>query len=422
MQCKNFSIGLATVVTQIAAFVVLLAGSQAAAKERVLHAFTGHADGGFPQSALVRDTAGNFYGTASEGGAAGFGNVFKLARAKSGGWTETVLYSFAGGADGSDPAGELIFDAAGNLYGTTAGGGANNDGTVFELSPGATGWTETVLHSFNDSDGAFPRAGLVFDGAGSLYGTTASGGKPLDLGVVFQLSPTSKGHWNEKVILEFGHRADGGGPDGTLIFDAAGNLYGTASGGYQVAGSVFELTPLANGKWKEKILHGFTGKGDGGFPHGSLVLDSDGNLFGTTSNGGRLTDTGPCSFGCGTVFKLSPGSNGKWKETVIRKFNGGEDGKGPVAGLAFDTAGNLYGTTEMGGGTGCDFQFGCGTAFELIPETGGEWKERVLHRFQSNEDGKHPLAGLVLDARRNSYGTASNNGRGNAGVVFEITP
>jgi uncharacterized repeat protein (TIGR03803 family) len=422
MQRKSFSIGLTTVLTQIAAVVVLLAGSQATTRERVLHAFTGLADGGFPQAALVMDTAGNFYGTASEGGASGFGNVFELARTKGGGWTETVLYSFAGGADGSDPAGELIFDAAGNLYGTTAGGGANNDGTVFELSPGATGWTETVLHSFNDSDGAFPRAGLVFDGKGSLYGTTFSGGKPLDLGVVFQLSPTSNGHWKEKVILEFGHRADGGGPDGTLIFDAAGNLYGTASGGYQVEGSVFELTPLANGKWKEKILHGFTGKGDGGFPHGSLVLDSDGNLYGTTRDGGRLTDTGPCSFGCGTVFKLSPGSNGKWKETVIRKFNGGKDGKGPVAGLAFDTAGNLYGTTEMGGGTGCDFQFGCGTAFELIPEKGGEWKERVLHRFQSNEGGKHPLAGLVLDARGNSYGTASNNGRGNAGVVFEITP
>jgi uncharacterized repeat protein (TIGR03803 family) len=417
VQRTSFSIGLAIVV------VVLLGESRAAAKEKVLYAFAGHADGGFPQAALVMDTAGNLYGTASEGGASGSGAVFKLSRVKGGGWNETVLYSFAGGTDGAYPIAELIFDAAGNLYGTTAGGGANDAGTVFELSPGANGWTETVLHSFNVSDGAIPSAGLVFDTAGNLYGTTFSGGKPLDLGVVFQLSPTAKGKWKEKILLEFGRHVDGGGPAGTLIFDAAGNLYGTGSGGYQVAGSVFELTPQPNGKWKEKVLHGFTGKGDGGFPHGALVLDSDGNLYGTTQNGGNSSGTGPCMFGgCGTVFKLSPGANGKWQETVICKFKGTEDGMGPVAGLAFDPAGNLYGTTEMGGGTGCDFNFGCGTAFQLTPEASGKWKETVLHRFKSDEGGKHPLAGLVLDSTRKSYGTASSNGQGSAGVVFEITP
>ncbi len=403
-------------------FFVLLSGSRAAATERVLYAFSGHADGSFPQAALIMDAAGNLYGTTSEGGAFGSGNVFELSRAKAGGWSETVLYNFAGGTDGANPAAELIFDAAGNLFGTTAGGGANGAGTVFELSSGSGGWTESILHSFNVSDGAFPAAGLVFDAAGNLFGTTLSGGKPLDLGVVFELSPSSKGTWKEKVILQFGHHVDGGGPAGTLTFDAAGNLYGTASGGYQVAGSVFELTPMANGKWKEKVLHGFTGKGDGGFPHGSLVLDSSGNLYGTTQNGGRFGLTGPCSFGgCGTVFRLSPAANGKWKETVIRRFQGGEDGMGPAAGVVFDTEGNLWGTTEMGGGSGCDFQFGCGTAFELTPSN-GKWTEKVLHRFKSDAGGKHPLAALLLDAGGNSYGTASINGEGNAGTVFQITP
>jgi uncharacterized repeat protein (TIGR03803 family) len=417
MQRKIIPITLAIVIA------VLLTGARAAAKEKVLYAFTGQSDGGFPQAALVMDKSGNLYGTASEGGSFGFGAVFELSRVKGGDWKETVLYSFMGGTDGEYPSAELIFDSAGNLYGTTEGGGADNAGTVFELSPDASGWTETILHSFNVSDGAIPSAGLVLDAHGNLYGTTRSGGKPLDLGLVFQLSPAANGTWKEKILLEFGRHADGGGPNGTLILDAAGNLYGTASGGYQVAGSVFELTPVANGKWKEKVLHGFTGKSDGGFPNGSLVLDSNGNLYGTTEEGGTSKGTGPCMFGgCGTVFQIACGANGHWKETVIYKFKGTADGMGPAAGLAFDAAGNLYGTTEMGGGTGCDFQFGCGTAFKLTRQTDGKWQETVIHRFNSDQGGKHPLAGLVLDSSGKPYGTASSNGQGGAGVVFDLTP
>lgn len=420
MRCRRIPTTLLTRV-HAALIVVVLTAAAADAKENILYAFTGGADGGFPQAGLTPDSSGNFYGTTLEGGS-GFGVVFELSPKKGGGWTETVLYAFAGGEDGSSPEGTLIFDSAGNLYGTTAGGGKHDAGTVFELSPaGGGGWSKTILHNFNVSDGAIPSAGLVFDTAGNLYGATFSGGKPLDLGVIFQLSPSPDGRWKEKILLQFGHHKDGGGPAGTLILDKAGNLYGTASGGYEVSGSVFELTPMANGHWKETVLHGFQGKGDGGFPHGALTLDSKGNVYGTTSSGGRIDEIGPCAFGCGTVFELSPGANGKWKETVLYKFKGGEDGDGPVAGVSFDSSGNLHGTTQMGGGTGCDFQFGCGTVFELR-SGGGKWHESVVHRFKSRKGGRHPLSELIVDSRGDVYGTASDNGVGNGGLVFAITP
>ena len=423
MRHKILLRALALGLTQLTLMVVLATGARAAAREKVLYAFSGGADGGGPLAGLISDRNGNLYGTTSTGGANGAGTVFELSPTEGGGWTETVLYAFTGGSDGGYPAGGVIFDAEGDLYGTTADGGANGDGTVFELSPtDGGGWTETVLHSFNGDDGLSPSAGLVFDGAGNLYGTTFSGGKPLDLGVVFELSPTAKGKWKEKVLLELGKHPDGGGPMGALVFDGAGNLYGTASGGYQVVGSVFELTPLANGRWKETILHGFKGKGDGGRPLGSVVLDAEGNVYGTTSEGGRITELYPCAFGCGTVFELMPRAQGKWKEAVLYKFEGGEDGDGPVAGLVFDAANNLYGTTEMGGGTGCQFQFGCGTVFELTPSVGGKWKEIVLHRFKNTKGGQQPMAGLILDSAGNLYGTGSGAGAGGGGVVFEITP
>lgn len=422
MQRNKCSMVLTTALAHIALLVVLVLGARAAAKENVLYGFTGGADGGFPQAGLIFDAAGNLYGTTETGGGSDNGTVFELSPAQGGGWTESVLYSFAGGSDGSNPVGGVIFDAAGNLYGTTTGGGANGIGTVFELSPVAGGgWTEAVLHSFNGNDGVAPSAGLVFDAAGNLYGTTASGGKPLFLGVVFELSPGAHGKWKEKILLELGKHPDGGGPRASLIFDSAGNLYGTASGGYEVAGSVFMLTPRSNGTWKETILHGFTGKSDGGSPLGPVVLDSQGNVYGTTNEGGYITGTYPCAFGCGTVFELSRGAKGKWKEAVLYKFKGHEDGDEPAAGLAFDSAGNLYGTTDLGGGNGCSFQFGCGTAFELQPVAGGKWKERVLHRFKSSEGGQQPVAGLILDSAGDLYGTASDNGPGGAGVVFEIT-
>jgi uncharacterized repeat protein (TIGR03803 family) len=327
-----------------------------------------------------------------------------------------VLYSFGGGTDGESPVGGgLVFDAAGNLYGTTQGGGAHHQGTVFELSPGDGGWTEKILYSFKGlKDGASPNGGVVLDAAGNLYGTT-NHGNLLDDGVVFQLSPEPNGKWKENVILRFGHHHDGSSPAAGLVIDGAQNLYGTTPG------TVFELSP-SNGKWTETVLHRFTGGKNGEYLFSNVILDSGGNLYGTTVNGGKITQTGPCSFGCGVVFMLSPDGKGKWKETVLYRFKGGEDGDGPFAGLVFDAANNLYGTTEQGGGTGCQFQFGCGTAFELTPSAGGEWKETVLRRFKNTKGGQQPMASLILDSAGNLYGTTSGAGAGGAGVGFEIIP
>jgi uncharacterized repeat protein (TIGR03803 family) len=217
--------------------------------ESVLYSFTGGADGGSPWAALVFDAAGNLYGTTWVGGADGKGAVFKLTPNPDGTWTESVLYSFTGGADGAYPAAGVIFDAAGNLYGTTGGGGADDNGAVFKLTPDPDGsWTESVLHSFTGgADGGGPVTALIFDAAGNLYGTTAGGGsrllnicRGLGCGVVFELTPTSTG-WSETVLNEFlGKAAD---PEAPVIFDPKGNLYGTTWSGTGNYGVVFEITP-----------------------------------------------------------------------------------------------------------------------------------------------------------------------------------
>ena len=270
---------------------------------------------------------------------------------------EKVLHSFSGGADGTYPYGGLIFDAAGNLYGTTTSGGTSNTGTVFELTPAAGGtWTEKVLHSFSGgTDGIHPYAGLIFDAAGNLYGTTDLGGA-YGYGTVFELTPAAGGTWTEKVL----HNFNNGGTDGTrpyarLTFDAAGNLYGTTYGGgaYNSYGTVFELTPAAGGTWTEKVLHSFGSGTDGLIPYGGLIFDAAGNLYGTTAYGGTND--------LGTVFELTPKAGGGWTEKVLYSFGDGTDGVSPLAGLIFDAAGNLYGTTQHGG------TYNYGTVFEIAP-------------------------------------------------------
>jgi uncharacterized repeat protein (TIGR03803 family) len=405
--------------------VVVLSGQElkhvppAAPSFIVLHTFAGFpTDGDTPSAGLLRDAAGNLYGTTVNGGAHGSGVVFKLSPSGN----ETVLYSFTGGADGGYPSAGLLRDAAGNLYGTTVLGGPGGSGVVFKLSP--TG-TETVLYSFTGgnggTDGGFPTAGLLRDAAGNLYGTTFYGGSgncldPFVLiggcGVVFKLSAMG----TETVLYSFAGPPDGQYPVAGLIPDAAGNLYGTTEfggvyNGYcekpnphnaYTCGVVFKLSPSGT----ETVLHTFAGyPTDGGNPYAGLLRDAAGNLYGTTLNGG--------ADGSGVVFKLSPTGT----ETLLHTFTG-PDGARPSAGLIKDTLGNLYGTT-IGGGA-----HGQGVVFELIrcssAPSGYEFK--VLHSFTGGDDGAYPWSGLVRDGAGNLYGTTSRGGASGNGVVFRLTP
>ena len=376
MNYKRFLGAASAALMIIIAILMLAPGAGAASKYKTLHKFTGGKDGAFPLASLIFDQAGNLYGTTAEGGAHHKGTVFKLAPNADGSWRESVLYNFCSRTycgDGTEPEASLIFDQAGNLYGTTHGGGALDQGTVFKLTPNADGsWRESVLYSFcsrtNCSDGRFPEASLIFDQAGNLYGTTFAGGdQELCLaggcGVVFKLTPNSKGGWNERVLHRFCSRAncgDGGVPVGSLIFDQAGNLYGTtAEGGALNQGTVFKLTPNADGNWRESVLYNFcsrTNCGDGAVPVGSLIFDLAGNLCGATFAGG---DQELCfAGGCGVVFKLTPNSKGGWNERVLHTFTD-RPGASPHAGLIFDPAGNLYGTSS--GNTTL------GSVFEITP-------------------------------------------------------
>ncbi len=379
-----------------------------AATETVLYNFHPEIpDGTHPEAGLIFDGAGNLYGTTSEGGAYGGGTVFELTPQAGGGWTKQVLYDFGNGSDGTYPYASLIFDAAGNLYGTTTEGGVYKRGTAFELTPqSGGGWTEKVLHSFgNLQDGATPYASLVLDADGNLYGTTSAGGTHT-WGTVFELTPQAGGSWTEKVLHSF-HRngTDGYGPYAGLIFDAVGNLYGTTKygGSYRHGGTVFKLTPKAGGGWAENMLYSF-GTKNGAHPEAGLVFDAAGNLYGTTIGGGA-------SHKKGTVFELTPQAGGGWTEKVLHSFNG-TDGATPYAGLIFDAAGNLYGTTEN-----LSTKNG-GSVFELTPQAGGSWTEKVLYSFNING----PHSGLIFDAAGNLYGTDGRGGTYGIGTVFELTP
>jgi len=423
--------------------------ARAGAVAKVLHRFTGGHDGAVPIGGLISDAAGNLYGTTTGGGdlsvcqQRGCGTVFELMPQSGGGWREKVLHNF-NGRDGAGPYGTLVFDSSGNLYGTASEGGDPRYctnygcGVVFELSPTGNGkWKEKVLYFFKgtSSDGALPDSGLVFDTAGNLYGTTASGGLGGCLigtcGVVFELTPTVGGKWSEKVLHRFRGGSDGGISYAPLIFDKAGNLYGTTElgatsfcRGQYGCGVVFELTPASHGKWKETILHRFTGGKDGAGPDAGLIVDAQGNLYGTAGWGGGLRYCD--GSGCGVVFELSPRGNGKWEEKVLHSFTGGKDGATPVGSLIFDGAGNLDGTTSGGGNQICYYL--CGVVFRLTPSSGGAWKETVLHAF-AEKDGAYPESSLTLDPAGNLFGTTIWGGnlkdcsdRPGCGVVFEITP
>jgi len=387
----------------------------------IIHSFAGTPDGETPEAGLIRDEAGNLYGTTAFGGdcnslPTGCGTVFKFSTSGS----ETLLYSFgAYPGDGTTPFAGLIRDRAGNLYGATLSGGEYGYGTIFKLD--ASG-NETLLHSFAGypTDGAYPWAGLIMDRAGNLYDTTSYGGDgtcqsvpPLGCGTVFKLGTSG----NEKVLYSFaGSPTDAAYPGADLIMDKAGNLYGTTTYGgtgtcvsatQSGCGTVFKLDTSGN----ETVFHYFTGSaGDGAGPSAPLIADRAGNLYGTTSAGG--------TFRYGTVFKLDTSGN----LIVLHSFNGPppfdfegppSDGMEPDARLIMEERGNLYGETFLGG------SFNQGTVFEL--DTSGNLT--VLHSFNPySHDGAAPAGGLVMDKAGNFYGISVGGGAQGVGTVFELIP
>jgi uncharacterized repeat protein (TIGR03803 family) len=386
--------------------------------ENVLYNFAGGSDPKLPYAGVIFDKAGNLYGTTEFGGTNNQGTVFEVIPSSNGTWTESILYSFTGGEDGAQPYGGLAFDSAGNLYGTTNFGGSTNCnlgcGTVFTLTPGSNGWTESVLYTFTGgSDGHEPYARLLFDAAGNLYGTTLLGGNigsvcSSGCGTVFKLTRGSSG-WTESVIYAFEGGTDAASPYDGLAFDSAGNLYGsTYAGGASGNGTVFKLAPNSS-SWTESVIHSFAGGYDGTYPYGDLILDAKGNLYGTAFQGGHQ--------GYGMVFELTPTAKGGWRERLIHGFANVPAGN-PVAGLVMDTTGNLYGTTMLGVAT-TPCAGGCGTLFKLTPASNG-WTYKVVHEFGKGTDGYHPTGDLILDPTGNLYGTTQAGGAQGSGMVFQI--
>jgi uncharacterized repeat protein (TIGR03803 family) len=417
-QKLNFQVNLRAVAVSLALVSVLtIAVTQVAWAQTftVIHTFTGGLDGANPRAGLTMDNAGHLYGTNfSGGGPSNDGEVFKLVHSDGGWiftplydfgapsdggapdavmvsldgslygttyhfgigdngtvfhmtppatackmslcpWSETVLYRFMGGSDGSTPIGGVVFDRAGNLYGATQGGGSDNVGTIYELTPSSDGWMESVLYRFTwgGNDGAIP-TGVVFGPDGSLYGTTNSGGFNY-WGTIFQLTFSGSG-WTEKVLYRFQGGDDGGNPNGGVIFDQSGSLYGTtAAGGRNGGGTVFKFTP-SNGSWTLSPIYSLKGNSECG-PYASLAMDRAGNLYGTTYCDG--------AYGYGSVFKLTS-SNSRWMYTLLHDFTGGSDGGYSFSNVTLDASGNAYGTTLHGGHSGFCFQ-SCGVVWEITP-------------------------------------------------------
>jgi uncharacterized repeat protein (TIGR03803 family) len=407
--CRQFNMyalaaSAAVVLAAVLTCVITASGqtqidSPASHKYKVLYTFTGETDGGGPEAGLIRDTDGNLYGTTVNGGDYTYcscGVVFRVS--KTG--VETVLFTFTGdqdtgGPDGAWPAGTLARDAAGNLYGTTSGGGLYLYwlGVAFKLDP--TG-KETVLHRYKGPDGAAP-LGLMRDAAGNLYGVTPfSSGNcgGYGCGVVYRLNRTG----GETVLHRFSGGTDGAFPFGDLLRDAKGNLYGTASiGGDYDQGVAFKLDQAG----RETVIHSFKGGvKDGAAPYAGLLSDRSGNLYGTTRDGGRFNN--------GTVFKIDKAG----REAALYSFTGALDGGKPYGGLVSDPDGNLYGTTSIGGSSGYGVLFRLNT----------QGTEVVLHNFNPTDGATPGFERLVRDDEGNLYGTTSGGGAFGWGVVFELTP
>jgi uncharacterized repeat protein (TIGR03803 family) len=396
--------------TLIAAGLVIavLSASNAtlANMEEVVYSFAGGSDGANPYGKLITDGQGNFYGTTAGGGGGtgcgsgtqGCGTIFKLTDGQ-----ESVLYAFAGGTDGFYPRKGLFLDDEGNLYGVTSDGGDSDMGTAFKLAPDGT---KTTLHSFTGgSDGGDPNSDLVADAEGNLYGTAVSGGVTgvngcsHGCGTIYKITPA--GQFSVLYAFQGGATGDGARPSGGLVAGAQGNFYGaTYNGGNRPCsgggcGTIFQITP----EGEVGVLYAFLGGSDGESPNADLIIDAAGNLYGTTTGGSRRGRGG-------TVFKVSA----EGVHTVLYSFRGGDDARYPSSGLVADAVGNLYGTTPLGG----DKNFG--TVFKVTPD--GE--ETVLHSFQGGSDGWDPRDALVIDSAGILYGTTDLGGANGKGTVFTV--
>ena len=404
-------------VSLVSVILVVAAGASESVNPTVLTSFGVNLNGGSNiYGGVILDARGDLYGATADGGAHGSGVVYRLS-GSGGSWTETVLYSFRGGLlDGANPHASLTWDGQQTLYGTTIAGGLNHNctggcGVVFSLVPISRGqWMETVIYRFTGgADGSVPYAGLTMDSSGNLYGATSTGGSS-GFGVVYKLSYSPTSGWAQTVLHSFSGSADGATPFSAPILDQAGNLYGvTYYGGPGNFGTVYQISPVGD-SWKERILYAFEGASDGANPAASLVFDQAGNLYGTTVLGGSAS--------VGTAFELN--AAGAWTKTVLHNFLGlsSQDGANPN-GLIFDSAGNLWGTTVAGG------LYNPGTIFELVPQPGGVWQETVDYSFTGGNDGAYPSAGLVLDPFGRFYGTTLWGGLAGhtvGGVAFEIVP
>ncbi|HVI06684.1 MAG TPA: choice-of-anchor tandem repeat GloVer-containing protein [Candidatus Binatia bacterium] len=405
-----------------------LAASAAATQYKVIYTFQNLSDAYQPQTQMIADGAGNLYGVTQFGGAHGLGTVFELSPGSNGTWTEKILYSFAEGTDGGQPWAGVVMDKNGNLYGTTSAGGDASCtpihgycGVAYELSPNSNGtWTETVLVDFTGDNGLTPYGNLILDGAGNLYGTTQGGG-PNGWGIVFELSPNGDGTWSENILHGFGKDGNGAKPYSNLVFDAQGNLWGTTTDGglladclYQYGcGTVFEMTPQAGGGWSEKAVLAFDG-GNGATPAG-LIFDASGDVFGTTYYGGPGSCSGLVVGGCGEIFELVAG-NGSYKPRIIQQFQ-----KEPVAqpqGIIFDSQGNMYGTSFYGGVNTCaGANQPCGTIYKGAPNGRGGFTFSVLYDFPGEStNGFWPYAPLTIDGAGNIYGSTGNGGNLSCGI------
>jgi len=397
----------AVMAAALALFFLTVATVAPAQTLTVLHTFTGGADGEDPYAGVTLDQQGRLYGTTYTGGTYGGGVVFRLVR-EGEGWALSPIYSFGSQKnDGSSPYSRVVFGPGGLLYGTTVYGGAENHGTVYSLQPPATAckatlcpWDETILYSFTGgADGAYPLYGdLIFDQAGNIYGTTGGGGSSGG-GVVFKLA-RSGSSWSESVLWNLSDDGGGSDPMGSVIFDPAGNLYGVTSfGGGGSYGAVYELSPTQSG-WSETSLYSFTSEDGNG--SGGLVMDAHGNLFGVT---GGLTG------GNSAVYELTP-QNGGWSFAQLQNF--GLEYDGAVAAPTFDAHGNLYGPLPT-----VNESF-TGEIFRMTP-SGNQWLYSAYYTFNGSTSGL-PLGAVTFDASGNMYGTGLAGGSDYDGTVWEITP
>jgi len=403
-------------LTAFAAVALLASWALGASSYKVLHTFGSGKDGSVPSGPLTLDGRGKLYGSTAAGGdlgcgGYGCGTVFVLSRQTNGSWMEEVLHSFAGGADGSDPDGGLMLDAAGNVYGTLEGDGSVDVGGVFELQPSSGGWGNTVLYS----DHAGP--GLVPDKVGNLYGDIGPGNY-FGIGAIGELSHGST-TWTYTDLSNFNPTV-GYAPPAPPIWDGKGNMFGTTTDGgitqpacwtFAGCGVIFEMTPNQDGTWTYHILHRFASYAtDGQSPYGGLAMDASGNLYGDTVYGGTHNQ--------GRVFKLTF-SGGHWKETTLYDFPKCADGCYPAGTPVFDQAGNLY-ATASGGLADCG-GYTCGVVFKLTPQQNGKWKYSALYKLRGTDGDGLPY-GVIIDDKGNLFGTTSAGGKYNSGVAFEMTP